>query len=99
MKENQKELDYSYSVSRSNPYNQLQEEMEDMSHVPHENYSQMGCVEFKNVYFRYPNRREYLFEGLSFMIKPGERVAIVGQSGTGKTTIADLLFMRTNVER
>ena len=51
-----------------------------------------GCIEFKNVYFRYPKRREYLFEGLSFMIKPGERVAVVGQSGTGKTTIADLLF-------
>ena len=33
-----------------------------------------------------------MFEGLSFVIKPGERVAVVGQSGTGKTTIADLLF-------
>lgn len=44
------------------------------------------------MYFRYPNRREYLFEGLSFSVKPGERVAVVGQSGTGKTTIADLIF-------
>ncbi len=52
----------------------------------------MGNVEFKNVYFKYPNSRDYLFEGLSFNVKPRERVAIVGQSGTGKTTIADLLL-------
>ena len=49
-------------------------------------------MEFKNIYFRYPNTKDYLFEGLSFSVKPGERVAIVGQSGTGKTTVADLLF-------
>jgi ABC-type multidrug transport system fused ATPase/permease subunit len=51
-----------------------------------------GFIEFRNVYFRYPQRKEYLFEGLSFTVKPKERIAIVGQSGTGKTTIADLLF-------
>lgn len=44
------------------------------------------------MYFRYPHAKEYLFEGLSFNVKPRERVAIVGQSGTGKTTIADLLL-------
>lgn len=51
-----------------------------------------GNVEFREITFKYPNRNEYLFKDLSFKVTENERVAIVGQSGTGKTTIADLLF-------
>lgn len=51
-----------------------------------------GTIEFRAITFKYPNRNEYLFKDLSFKVAENERVAIVGQSGTGKTTIADLLF-------
>jgi ABC-type multidrug transport system fused ATPase/permease subunit len=51
-----------------------------------------GNIEFRGISFKYPNRNEYLFKDLSFKVEENERVAIVGQSGTGKTTIADLLF-------
>ena len=71
VKDTTKELDHSYSPSRSNPYHHLQEEMEEMG--GNGANGETGLVEFKNVYFRYPNRRDYLFEGLSFMIKPGGR--------------------------
>ncbi|AFX99593.1 ABC transporter transmembrane region family protein [Candidatus Endolissoclinum faulkneri L2] len=50
-----------------------------------------GRVEFENVHFSYCKEREIL-RGLSFAIEPGQTVAIVGQSGTGKSTIARLLF-------
>lgn len=92
VKENDKELENTYSSRITNPYVQLQEELEEQNGSNLKKEMLSGCVEFKNIYFRYPNRKEYLFEGLSFMVKPGERVAIVGQSGTGKTTVADLLF-------
>jgi subfamily B ATP-binding cassette protein MsbA len=51
-----------------------------------------GEVTFENVRFRYPNGDEIL-KGISFKIRPGEKVAIVGPSGVGKTTIA-MLMMR-----
>jgi ABC-type multidrug transport system fused ATPase/permease subunit len=51
-----------------------------------------GNIEFRAIAFKYPNRNEYIFKDLSFKVAENERVAIVGQSGTGKTTIADLLF-------
>ena len=51
-----------------------------------------GNIEFRNITFKYPNRNEYVFKDLNFTVAENERVAIVGQSGTGKTTIADLLF-------
>lgn len=56
----------------TNPYVQLQEELEENNgdKLAKENPNS-GCIEFKNIYFRYPNRKEYLFEGLSFVIKPG----------------------------
>jgi ABC-type multidrug transport system, ATPase and permease components len=50
-----------------------------------------GEVTFENVRFRYPNGDEVL-KGVSFRIRPGERVAIVGPSGVGKTTIVMLLM-------
>ncbi|MBI5359224.1 MAG: ABC transporter ATP-binding protein [Planctomycetes bacterium] len=49
-----------------------------------------GDIEFKNVWFAY-NAENYVTEELSFNIKAGERVAIVGATGAGKSTIINLM--------
>lgn len=48
-------------------------------------------VEFEHVSFKYPNSKKYVFEDLSFRIKPSEKLALVGVNGAGKTTIVKLL--------
>ena len=50
-----------------------------------------GYVEFKNVAFEYPDDHNQVFDGLNLEIKPGEKVAIVGPSGGGKTTLCNLI--------
>ena len=50
-----------------------------------------GVIEFKNVTFKYPSRRENAIENLSFKIKQNETVALVGESGCGKSTILQLI--------
>lgn len=50
-----------------------------------------GDIRFKNVDFRYEKTAELLFQDLNLHIKPGEKVALVGHSGGGKTTITKLL--------
>jgi ATP-binding cassette subfamily B protein len=47
--------------------------------------------EFRNVSFRYPGSSRLILDGLNFHLFPGERVAIVGENGQGKTTIVKLL--------
>lgn len=49
-----------------------------------------GAIEFRNVAFHYPNRRENALDGVSFKIKPGEKVALIGKVGSGKSTIQRL---------
>ena len=51
----------------------------------------MGDIEFKNVTVRYDNTKKPAIDNLSFNIKPGEKVALVGRSGGGKTTLVNLL--------
>jgi len=51
----------------------------------------LGRVEFRNVAFTYPDGTEAL-RGVSFTIEPGTSLALVGSSGAGKSTIADLLL-------
>lgn len=48
-------------------------------------------IEFKNVYFKYPTSQDYILENCSFIINPGETVALVGRNGAGKSTIVKLL--------
>ena len=49
-----------------------------------------GEIEFKNVWFAY-NDEDYVLRNVSFKVKPGEKVALVGHTGAGKTTIINLL--------
>ena len=51
-----------------------------------------GGIQIKNLCFRYSEQDPYIFKNLSFEIKPGESVAIVGQSGCGKTTLMKVLL-------
>tara|TARA_Y200000002_G_scaffold327724_1_gene290959 strand:- start:918 stop:2537 length:1620 start_codon:yes stop_codon:yes gene_type:complete len=50
-----------------------------------------GEIEFKNVFFRYPGAPESTIRDLSFKIEPGQKVAILGKMGSGKSTVARLL--------
>ena len=53
----------------------------------------IGAVTFADVHFAYPTRTEHAaLHGLSFRLRPGERVALVGPSGAGKTTVLQLLL-------
>lgn len=52
----------------------------------------LESIEFKNVYFRYDKAREDMLKNISFRIEKGENVGIIGSSGSGKTTIVNLLL-------
>ena len=49
-------------------------------------------IAFEDVTFRYPNARRIVHRGLSFSVRPGERIGIVGSSGSGKSSIVRLLL-------
>jgi len=51
-----------------------------------------GVVEFKNVSFRYPNADEDVLDRISFTAKPGQTTAFIGSTGSGKSTIVNLLL-------
>jgi ATP-binding cassette subfamily C protein LapB len=51
-----------------------------------------GRIEFRNVIFSYPGSTTRVLDDVSFVIEPGQRVAIVGRVGSGKSTIARLVL-------
>jgi len=50
-----------------------------------------GVVEFRNVSFRYPDAEENVLCGITFTAKPGETTAIIGSTGSGKSTVVNLI--------
>ena len=56
-----------------------------------------GDIEFRNLTFRYPDGEFDVLENVSFKIKAGENVGIIGKTGAGKTTLVDLILRTYNV--
>ncbi len=54
--------------------------------------SDIEIIEFLNVTFSYPNSNNYALKNISFSIKKGDKLAILGKNGAGKTTIVKLLL-------
>lgn len=53
--------------------------------------SEIGTVEFKNVSFKYPDADEYLLKNISFKVNKGETIAFIGSTGSGKSTLINLV--------
>lgn len=53
--------------------------------------TEIGTVEFKNVSFKYPDAQEYLLKDISFKANRGETVAFIGSTGSGKSTLINLV--------
>ena len=57
-----------------------------------------GKIEFKNFSFKYPDGNLHSLNNISFTIKPGEMIGIVGKIGSGKTTLVNSLLRLYNIE-
>jgi len=55
------------------------------------NTKEIGTVEFKNVSFKYPDADEYLLRNISFKVNKGETIAFIGSTGSGKSTLINLV--------
>ena len=56
-----------------------------------EKTKEIGTVEFKNVSFKYPDADEYLLKDISFKVNKGETIAFIGSTGSGKSTLINLV--------
>ena len=52
---------------------------------------EVGTVEFKNVSFKYPDADEYVLKDISFKVNKGETIAFIGSTGSGKSTLINLV--------
>lgn len=81
----------SVSANRINEVLEKKPSIADKKETKKLNPSKKGLVEFKDVSFRYPDADAEILEDISFTAKPGETTAIIGSTGSGKSTIVNLI--------
>lgn len=56
-------------------------------------------LELKDVYFKYPNAKDFAISGINLKINPGEKVAIVGINGSGKSTLSNFCWASSSLRK
>lgn len=79
------------SINRISEVLNMKIDIKDPEEPKEFNKDKIGYVEFKNVSFRYDDADEDVLKDISFVAKPGETTAIIGSTGSGKTTILKLI--------
>ena len=81
----------SVSANRINEILETEEAIQESKEPKKLNSNKKGLVEFKNVSFRYPDSDEEVLNDITFTARPGETTAIIGSTGSGKSTIVNLI--------
>ena len=79
------------SAKRINEVVETEPSIKDKENIKKFDNSKKGLVEFKNVSFRYPDADTEILSDINFTAKPGETTAIIGSTGSGKSTVVNLL--------
>ena len=81
----------SVSANRINEVIETDEFIKESKQPKELNSDKKGLVEFKNVCFKYPDSDEEVLSDITFTAKPGETTAIIGSTGSGKSTVVNLI--------
>ena len=81
----------SVSANRINEVLETEPSIKDRETTKKLNSEKKGLVEFKNVSFRYPDADTEILEDINFTAEPGKTTAIIGSTGSGKSTIVNLI--------
>ena len=81
----------SVSAKRINEVLETENMIKDPVEPKHLDSNKKGYVEFKNVSFRYPDADEDMLTDISFTAEPGKTTAIIGSTGSGKSTLVNLI--------
>ena len=81
----------SVSAKRINEVLDRENSIKDPEDPKHFDESKKGIVEFKNVTFQYPDADEPLLCDINFVAEPGKTTAIIGSTGSGKSTVVNLI--------
>ena len=79
------------AAKRVNEVLEMEPSIEDPKEPKHFDENKKGYVEFKNVSFSYPDAAEHVLSNISFTAKPGETTAFIGSTGSGKSTLIQLV--------
>jgi ATP-binding cassette subfamily B protein len=81
----------SVSADRINEVLKTEPQISDPTNPTEFSTTQKGIIEFKNVSFSYPNSKSAVLKNISFTAMPGETTSIIGSTGSGKSTLINLI--------